>query len=57
MLVTEVQTAEGAISGIDIVPVARPFFAADDALPMAPPDGLLDAEPNVVDSLAWYAMA
>ena len=54
---TEARTAEGAISGIDIVPAARPFFAADDALLLAPPDGLRGATSKVPEPLAWYAMA
>jgi hypothetical protein len=39
MLVERVTTSAGEVSDIEIVPAARPFFAARESLLMAPPDG------------------
>ena len=39
-LVERVQTADQKVVGVTWVPAARPFFAADGAVRVAPPDGL-----------------
>ncbi len=56
MVIARVTVRESGDYEIEPVPAARPFFAPQETLSLAPRTGLAGAWSKSPDTLAWYAV-